>query len=302
MGQIEDLKLFTTIVELGSISRAAEAMNIAKSAVSRRLNLLEERYGVHLIERTPGHWEITSMGSELYNRAQRVVGDVDELESDFTESTQSLAGPLTVSMPREFGLSYLAPALLEFKRRYPEIRFMVDFDDHMVDLARDSYDLALRITPDPGTKKIAKKIGSTGHAIFAAPSYLARRGTPKKLQDLQTHDLLQFGSARRSKWLFIDSSGREHSVEFQAFLNSNSGVFLSHALLQGMGLARLPDFMCAPAVQAGGLVPVLTEYRTPEFGIYLLYAQGRRLNRRMRLFAEEMEAACRSYRSKPDAG
>lgn len=301
MGQIEDLKLFTTIVELGSISRAAEALNIAKSAVSRRLNLLEERYGVRLIDRSPGHWEITSMGTELYQRAQRVVGDVDELESDFTESTQSLAGPLTVSMPREFGLSHLVPALMEFKRRYPEIRLMVDFDDHMVDLARDSYDLALRITPDPGTNTISKKIGSTGHMVFGAPSYLAKRGTPKSLQDLQDHDLLQFGSARRSSWSFLDVNGKEHSVEFQAFLNSNSGVFLSQAVLEGMGLARLPDFMCASAVQSGDLVPVLAEYLTPEFGIYLLYDQGRRFNRRMRLFAEEMEVACWSYDSKPEA-
>ena len=294
MGQIEDLKLFTKIVELGSISRAAEALHIAKSAVSRRLNLLEERYGGRLIDRKPGHWEITNMGMELHRRAQRVVGEVDDIASDFTESTQSLAGPLAVSLPREFGLSYLTPALMEFKKRHPEIQLMVDFDDRKVDLARDSYDIAVRITLDPGTNNAVKKIGSTGHMIFAAPSYLSRMGLPKEIQDLKSHHLLQFGSTRRTTWSFIDADEKDHSVEFQAFLNSNSGMFLLEAALQGLGLARLPDFICASAVESGALVPILRDYRAPEFGIYLLYAQGRRLNRRMQLFAEELEATCPS--------
>lgn len=292
MGQIEDLKLFTTIVEQGSISRAADTINIAKSAVSRRLSLLEQRYGARLINRAPGNWEITATGRELYQRAANVVNDVDEIESDFTEATQTLAGPLAVSLPREFGLSFLNPSLMAFKSRHPEIQLMVDFDDHKVDLSRDNYDFTIRITPDVGSDVVAKRIGSSEHKVFASPSYLARKGTPTSLSDLKGHDLLQFGSARRSNWMFKDIAGKAQTLEFQPSLNSNSGMFLLEATLAGLGIARLPDFICQPSIASGTLFPILTDLVTPEFGIYLVHSEGRRLNRRMRLFAEEMETAC----------
>ncbi len=298
MGQIEDLRLFTIIVEQGSISRAADTINIAKSAVSRRLSLLEQRYGARLINREPGNWEITATGHELYQRVSNVVNDVDEIESDFTQATQTLAGPLTVSLPREFGLSFLNPSLMAFKARHPEIQLMVDFDDHKVDLSRDNYDFAIRITPDVGSDIVAKRIGSSEHKVFASPSYLARKGTPTSLSELKGHDLLQFGSSRRSNWMFKNISGKAQTFEFQPSLNSNSGMFLLEATLAGLGIARLPDFICQPSITSGTLIPILTDLVTPEFGIYLVHSEGRRLNRRMRLFAEQMETACLAQRHK----
>ncbi len=296
MGQIEDLRLFTIIVEQGSISRAADTINIAKSAVSRRLSLLEQRYGARLINREPGNWEITATGHELYQRVSNVVNDVDEIESDFTQTTQTLAGPLTVSLPREFGLSFLNPSLMAFKTRHPEIQLMVDFDDHKVDLSRDNYDFAIRITPDVGSDIVAKRIGSSEHKVFASPSYLARKGTPTSLSELKGHNLLQFGSSRRSNWMFKNISGKAQTFEFQPSLNSNSGIFLLEATLTGLGIARLPDFICQPSIAAGTVIPILTDLVTPEFGIYLVHSEGRRLNRRMRLFAEQMETACLAQR------
>ncbi|MCP4072177.1 MAG: LysR family transcriptional regulator [Hyphomicrobiales bacterium] len=296
MGQIEDLRLFTIIVEQGSISRAADTINIAKSAVSRRLSLLEQRYGARLINREPGNWEITATGHELYQRVSNVVNDVDEIESDFTQATQTLAGPLTVSLPREFGLSFLNPSLMIFKARHPEIQLMVDFDDHKVDLSRDNYDFAIRITPDVGSDIVAKRIGSSEHKVFASPSYLARKGTPTSLSELKGHDLLQFGPSRRSNWMFKNISGKAQTFEFQPSLNSNSGMFLLEATLTGLGIARLPDFICQPSIAAGTVIPILTDLVTPEFGIYLVHSEGRRLNRRMRLFAEQMETACLAQR------
>jgi len=292
MGQVEDLKLFTTVVDQGSISRAAESMNIAKSAVSRRLSLLEERYGSHLIDRGPGNWEISATGLELYQRAINVVSEFDEIESDFTEATQALAGPLTISVPREFGLSFLSPMLMAFKVQHPEIQLMVDFDDRKVDLSRDNYDFAIRITPDVGSDFVARQIGTTEHAIIASPSYLAQRGTPTCLSDLKHHDLLQFGSARRSVWNLDDAAGKTQSLEFQPSLNSNSGLFLLEATQQGLGISALPDFICSAAMDSGTLVPILTDFTAPSSGIYLVHSEGRRLNRRMRLFAEAMEKSC----------
>jgi DNA-binding transcriptional LysR family regulator len=292
LGQIEDLRLFALVVENGSISRAAEKMHIVKSAVSRRLNLLEERFGARLIDRMPGVWEVTPTGRELYQRATRVVNDADEIESDFTETAQNLAGPLTISVPRDFGIAYLQPALLQFKEHHPEIQLTVDFDDRTIDLNRENYDFAIRITAKLDGNVVAKKIGSTRHQLCASVDYLKKHDEPICLKDLNQHSLLNFGTARRTTWDFINQSGKPEKIEFQPTLNSNSGTFLLDATLAGQGLARLPDFITAPAITSGELVPVLQDLSVPDWGVFLVHAEDRRLNRRMRLFSEEMNIAC----------
>ncbi|MCP5089190.1 MAG: LysR family transcriptional regulator [Rhodobacteraceae bacterium] len=292
MGQIEDLRLFALVVENRGISRAADKLHIAKSAVSRRLNLLEERFGARLIDRKPGVWEVTTTGRELYQRAVRVVSDVEEIESDFRETAQNLAGPLTISVPRDFGIAYLKPALTAFKERHPEIQLTVDFDDRAVDLTRENYDFAIRITALPQGNVVAKKIGSTRHQLCASPAYLTTHGEPTCLDDLNDHPLLNFGTARRTRWDFVGETGKPETFEFQPALNSNSGAFLLDAALAGLGFARLPDFIAASAIASGELVPILQSLAVPDWGIYLVHAEDRRLNRRMRLFSEEMIIAC----------
>ena len=292
MGQIEDLRLFASIVEQGSISKAANKVHVAKSAVSRRLKLLEQRYGSRLIAREPGHWEITATGQELYQRALDVLTHADEIEDDFTQANQTLAGPLVVSVPREFGLLFLNSALMAFKIKYPEIRLMVDFDDRKIDLSRDNYDFAIRITSELEPNVVAKHIGSSQHRVFASPAYLANRGTPKNVDDLRNHDLLQFGVTRRSNWTFTDSERKVQVHEFQPSLNSNSGMFLVEAASNGLGIAKLPDFICHSSIVSGDLIPILSEFTLPELQIYLIYSHDRRFNRRMGLFAKEMEIAC----------
>jgi len=292
LGQIEDLRLFALVVENGSISRAAEKLHIVKSAVSRRLNLLEERFGARLIDRKPGVWEVTPTGRELYQRAIRVVNEADEIESDFTETSQNVAGPLTISVPREFGIGYLQPTLLAFKERHPEIQLTVDFDDRTIDLTRENYDFAIRITTNLEGNVVAKKIGSTRHQLCASVGYLKKHGEPTCLNDLNHHSLLNFGTARRTTWDFIGETGKPEVIEFHPTLNSNSGTFLLDATLEGLGLARLPDFITASAITSGELVPVLQNLSVPDWGIFLVHAEDRRLNRRMRLFSEEMSIAC----------
>lgn len=293
MGTIEDLRLFATIVDRGSISGAADALRIAKSAVSRRLKLLEERYGSRLISRDRGNWSVTATGRELYQRAVEVVSDVDEIEEDFREASRALAGPLRVSVPRDFGLNFLSPALMAFKAHYPEVQLMVDFDDRKVDLSRESYDFAIRIASDLDPGFVARQIGQTQQLVFASPDYLASKGTPVSFADLEGHDLLHYGAERRSSWNIGDRRGKKYVFEFQPVLNSNAGIFLLDAAIEGLGIARMPDFICQSAIDDGRVVPILTDMMWPSFGIYIVHDEERRLNRRMRLFADEMELACR---------
>jgi len=292
LGQIEDLRLFVQVVESGSISKAATNLGIAKSAVSRRLSLLEARYGARLIDRVPGVWMVTETGHELLQRAVRVVSEVDEIEEDFVNASADLTGPLAISVPRDFGITFLNKALIEFKTRYPEIQLAVDFDDRTVDLARENYDFSIRITPALGSGVSGERIGTVKHRLFASPEYIRTHATPRTLEDLYQHPLLHFRTARRAVWDFVTDKGKPQPFEFHPFLNSNSGVFLLEATLNGLGISRLPDFVTSEAQAKGLLVPVLTGITIPDSGIYLVHAENRRLNRRMRLFAEEMKKSC----------
>jgi DNA-binding transcriptional LysR family regulator len=294
LGQIEDLRLFVLVVENGSISKAADKLRIAKSAVSRRLSLLEERYGKKLIDRAPGIWAVTETGRELYQRAMQVVGDADEIEDDFVNASADLTGPLSLSVPRDFGVAFLNDALIVFKERYPEIQLTVDFDDRTVDLARENYDFAVRITPEARGDNSEVRIGTVLHGLYASQRYLDAHSEPRTLNDLRQHQLLYFGNARRAVWDFETDKGKPQPLEFQPFLNSNNGVFLLEAAIKGLGIARLPDFITSEAIAAGHLIPVLPDVAIQSWGIYLVHAEDRRLNRRMRLFAEEIKRACLS--------
>ena len=267
-------------------------MGIAKSAVSRRLGLLEERYNARLIDREPGTWAVTSTGQELLRRATHLVHEMDEIEGDFASTSSVIEGPLTVSVPREFGISFLNPALIAFKARYPQIRLTVDFDDRPVDLARENYDMAIRISRALDDGQDAIRIGTVRHALYASRVYLAQRAPINDVGDLQGHQFLNFGPARRAHWDFLSPSGKLKTFDFPPHLNSNSGLFLLSAVKADLGIARLPDFIVGDLNSSDAIERVLPEIAIPQWGIYLVHAEQGPLNRRMRLFAEEMKQAC----------
>ncbi len=291
MGQIEDFRVFVDIVNSGGIARAADAMNIAKSAVSRRLKLLEERYSIQLVDRQPGVWEVTTAGQELYQRALRVLAEADDIDADFTHARQSLSGPLSVSIPREFGLGFLQPGLLDFVARHPEIQLTVDFDDRRVDLERENFDLAIRITEEEDPALATERLGGARHRLYASAEYANKKPLPEAIDALKDHPLLHYGSTRRATWEFETDAGKK-SFEFQPALNSNSGHFLLAAVRAGRGIARLPDFIASDACRAGKLSVVLPDARIRDWSIILAYSKNRLLNRRMRLFIDEMSSAC----------
>ncbi len=292
MGQIEDLRLFVLIVDNGSISRAADSVNIAKSAVSRRLSLLEERFDTRLIDRGPGTWEVTKAGQELYQRAVRAIEEIDDIEADFVSAPSGLAGPLTVSIPRDFGLGYLSGPLTDFKAQYPEIALTIDLDDRIVDLSRENYDFAVRITGEDQESMSAYQIGTMAHALYASPSYVKACGNPENIDALRNHSLLHYGSERRTECELMLEDGSIQIVKFQPFLNSNSGLFLLDAALADLGIGLFPDFIANKALREGKLIKVLPEAKVAAWGIYLLPAENRRFNTRMRLFADAIKEAC----------
>ena len=289
MGQMEDLKLYVQVVEQGSISKAASILRIAKSAVSRRISILEERYSSVLIDRTPGKWEITKVGLDLYQRSRALVAEFEEVNEDFTSLHAQISGPLNISIPRDFGLNYLRQKLFEFQGKYPNIKLSIDFDDRFVDLETENYDFAIRITAQADTKYISKRIGAIRRYLCASPKYLSLNGTPQNLEDLQAHSLLHYGSTKRGNWTFQTSDRKEKSIKFSPTISSNSGQFLGEAALNNIGISMLPDFIADKYIDTGQLKTILPQYSLSPYEIYLTHLGSRRLNRRMRAFSSALE-------------
>ena len=289
MGQMEDLKLYVQVVEQGSISKAASILRIAKSAVSRRISILEERYSSVLIDRTPGKWEITKVGLDLYQRSRALVAEFEEVNEDFTSLHAQISGPLNISIPRDFGLNYLRQKLFEFQGKYPNIKLSIDFDDRFVDLETENYDFAIRITAQADTKYISKRIGAIRRYLCASPEYLSLNGTPQNLEDLQAHSLLHYGNTKRGNWAFQTSDRKEKSIKFSPTISSNSGQFLGEAALNNIGISMLPDFIADKYIDTGQLKTILPQYSLSPYEIYLTHLGSRRLNRRMRAFSSALE-------------
>lgn len=183
------------------------------------------------------------------------------------------------------------PFVLQFCAAHTDIQLNVDFEDRHTDLLSENYDLANRLTDQPDDRLVAQSIGSTHHGLNASPTYLDAHGSPASIDALSVHALLHHGAKRRARWVFTLGS-QQRVVTFKPTLSSNSGDFLLGATRAGQGIARLPDFLVKASVEAGNLVPVLPEAETAELGIYLIRVVEKRMNPRMRQFAEHMRHAC----------
>lgn len=291
MGQIEDYSLFKLIVEQESIGKAAEILNIAKSAASRRLKLLEDRMELLLIERGAGQWHITPSGRALYDRIAPLVDDVADVTEEFTSQNQRLSGKLRVTIPEAFGMAILLPTLLEFRKAHPEIDLEMDFDDRLADLATENYDLAIRIMRMTDTIDPIAHLGTSMHLIAASAAYLERSPKITCPADLSEHQILQYGHRSRSVWTLENLRCTER-VTLRPYFKSNTAHALLEAARRDMGIVRAPDFIIRSALQSGELVQVLPEFISDPVEVLMIKHPTKRMNLKMRTFVKAVQSAC----------
>jgi len=286
MGQLEDLRAFVQIVEQESIGKAAEQAGIAKSAMSRRLRLLEERMQTELITRTTRQWALTEAGRQYYERGLVLISAFDEFESQVRNETLELKGYIRLSVPLSFGRMSLRGPLLEFVEMHPDIRLDIEFNDRLVDVIGEGFDLVVRISELQDSTLIARKLCQTRHVFCASPDYLANNPKISKPSDCKLHRVIHYGSAKRPKWTFTMHSGKAMSVSLTASLNSHDGDFLVLAAENGLGIVRLPDFLANASLEAGRLVQILEPFELKPRDINFVYPAAKYLPHRIRTLIE----------------
>jgi DNA-binding transcriptional LysR family regulator len=287
MDKFEDLQAFVAVVEAGSFTAAAERLDTAKSAVSRRVSALEERLGVQLLRRTTRTLNLTDTGRSFYEHAARILADLDEAESAAQQEHGELRGTLRVALPMSFGVRHMCKPIAAFSKRHPKIRFDLDFNDRRIDLIEEGVDVAVRIGHLRDSSLIARKLFDVRTVVCASHHYLAVHGEPASPHDLRDHDCLVYSNLPDPDvWSWEDEHGRRQSVELAPVMHASSGDFLANAAAHGLGIVIQPTFIAADAIRRGNLVPILTRYEWPHSPAFAVYPPTRHLSYRVRAFID----------------
>lgn len=291
MIKTEEIQVFTQIVERETITAAATHLQIAKSAVSRRLSELEERLGVELFHRSTRKLSLTDSGRELYHRCIQIMDEIAEAESSVRESHQDIRGKIRIAAPLSFGLMHLAAAIIDFKKEHPGITFDIDFNDREVDVIQEGFDVAVRIANLKDSSLIARKLVELSTVVCASPEYLNLHGEPKTPDDLKQHDCITYSYLTRpDQWDFLDKEGKLISVTVNNIIRVNNGEFMRDAASAGLGLIRQPTFIAFKDIAAGKLIPLLQDYKSTTVNAYAVYPPTRHLSQRVRQFIDFLAA------------
>src|ERR1700752_462405 len=271
----EALAIFAKVVELRSFAGAATELAMSKATVSKAVTRLEERLGARLFNRTSRQLALTDAGQNLAERATRLLMDGEAAENEALAQSATPRGLVRLAVPMTFGVKTVAPLLPEFLAAYPEVSIDLHLSDAIVDLLGEGFDAGLRIARLPDSSLIARRLCAMPRYTVAATSYLKRHGRPTHPMHLADHKC--FGYAYLSTpgvWHYTNAAGEQASVRPVGQLRVNNGEAVMPALLAGLGLADLPEFIVGNAIRSGEVEGILKGWKQPEGAVHLVTPPG----------------------------
>ncbi len=280
-----EMEVFARVVQEGAFSAAARSLELTPSAVSKLIARLERRLGARLLTRTTRALTLTEEGEAYYQSVQRILQALDEADQHVSGGT--VRGRLRINASIPFGTMYIAPLIPDFLALHQALSIDLSLTDDVIDLMAQRADVAIRMGNLPDSGLIARKLAESRRVICAAPSYLARKGTPQTPTDLRHHDCVTFNFKRlQSSWPFR-ADGRDFELSVTGNLQVNNGETMRQMALRGAGIARLGQFHVADDIRAGALVPILETYNPGDLElISAVYVGGGQLPQRVRSFID----------------
>lgn len=280
------VSVFLKVVEHGGFTAAARSLRLPKSSVSRSVALLEKELGARLLQRSTRKVELTEAGRTFFDRASRALAGVEEAALEVADLQQSPTGLVRITAPLDAGISLLAPLLAEFLARHPGVQVEAIVTNRLVDLVGESVDFALRISELRDSSLIARRLRRIDTGVVASQAYLARRGTPKEVGELASHDCLLFRPERgRARWT-LACGEREVSVEVAAVLAADDYTFLRRAVQAGIGIALMPLFVIDDLIASGEVVRLFPTFKTEHGYFHLVYPSAHYLPQRSVVFRD----------------
>jgi DNA-binding transcriptional LysR family regulator len=267
--EIEDIQAFVEVASSGGLTPAARRLGVSKSVVSRRIARLEKSLRAKLLARTTRGASLTEAGASFREHAMKISAEADAARDSLAPDGR-VRGRLRISAPLSFGATHFAPVLAELAARYPELEIQASYSDRHVDLVAEGFDAAIRLGALAQTNLVARKITSFGGRLVASPAYLQRHGTPRTPEELMNHDAV---NRINDEWPLMHD-GKEITLHPRARFTADNGAALVPAVLAGLGIALLPDFLIADHVASGALNVIMPDYPMPEAGVYVVRPPG----------------------------
>lgn len=277
-----------------AIVKAADALNLSKTAVSRLVSDLENRVGTRLLQRTTRRLSLTQEGEVFLERCKALLDDLEEAEAAINAHTGEVIGQLRVNVPVTFGLMHIAPLWPRFMELHPKVTLEVSLADRLVDLVEEGYDSAVRIARLTSSSLVGRQIATTRMVLCASPEYLRRQGTPAHPCEIADHPVMSYTLlATGDRWEFKGPEGAV-SVKVQPRMRTNSGDTCCAAALGHLGRVLQPSFLVGEHLASGRLVEVLPQYRSIELGVYALYPSRKHVTPKVRAFIDFLVDAFRA--------
>lgn len=290
MDKLDTMRAFVRVVETGSFTRAAHTLHMSRTSVTQLVQQLEARLRLKLLNRTTRKVNVTADGAAYYERIVQVLATLDELEASLPGAAALPRGQLRVDVPSPLASLLLVPALPQFHARYPDIQLDMGASDRMVDVIGDNVDCVIRGGELRDQSLMARKIGDLQLAVYAAPAYLQRAGTPGHPQELEDarHRIVRFrwGSGGSAYSAVMRQGGRSVTIQGQYVLSIDDGNAYLAAGLAGLGALWLPDYMARAHVATGALIPLFADWRIAPMPLYLAYPPNRHVSIKLRVFID----------------
>jgi DNA-binding transcriptional LysR family regulator len=280
--ETQELVVFQCVVKHASYARAAEELSLSASGVSRIVTRLEERLGARLVQRTTRKLSLTEVGASFHARTSQILTDLADAEAEVQKTALQPQGVLRVTAPSVFGHLYLAPMLGELLHQFPKLSLDLLLTNRFVDLIEEGMDLAIRIGQLADSRLIARRLCTNRRVLVAAPSYIERWGTPERPEDLARHQCVLFnGFPKPGEWKLMGPGGPV-SVTVAGRVATNNVETLTSAAKQGLGITVGATLSVGPALLAGELVRVLSDYDFEPTAIFAVYTSARQLSTKIR--------------------
>lgn len=277
---LNDMMVFLAVVETGSFTLAADRLGIPKANVSRKVSRLEQNLSVTLLERSTRSQHLTEAGRRYLQHCKRIHTELDLATASVCELFQSYTGVLKIGASVATGQQILRPALGRFMHQYPELKVQLNLVNRRVDFIEEGFDVVIRIGQLNDSMLIAKKLGTVSRKLFASPAYLAQSGKPEQVAQLTAHQLLIMNPLSKSinshsKLNLLSKQGESFSLNCQPRLLVDDFVMLKQAIVDGLGIAVLPEYMSRQEVASGKLVNILPGWGMSNVDVYALYPKHR---------------------------
>ncbi|MBE3638154.1 LysR family transcriptional regulator [Mangrovicoccus algicola] len=288
--KVNDILLFMSVAATGNFAAAGRAFGLSRSTAGKAVTRLEDRYGVRLLNRTTRAVSLTEAGQRLFAQGEAIQAAIAEADACLDTVDAIPRGTLRITAPDALGRRIILPVVAKFQKSWPDVRFEISFSDTVSRLIEDGFDLAIRVgVTTPDASLISRTVTLEKTVLCASPAYLTDRDAPRNVDQLSTHDLLQFSSlAKRQVWSLQDPGSFLGNVSGRVPLRMDSAEGLRAAALAGMGIALLPMALVKDDLHAGRLVRVLPDVDSGEVPIFALYPHKRFLEPRVRRFIDAL--------------